>query len=110
MPLTRKSRVNSDTRFTGQGFWQGPLDGIIVNGELVINEPEAIFDTGSSLIIGDPNGVQKFASKIGATSAPEIGDGFYTSTSSSSAGQQSHILIFVSQYLATLALPSTQEW
>ena len=79
-------------------------------GELVINEPEAIFDTGSSLIIGDPNGVQKFASKIGATSAPEIGDGFYTSTSSSSAGQQSHILIFVSQYLATLALPSTQEW
>jgi hypothetical protein len=106
MLLMRKSCVNSDTCFTGQGFWQGPLDGINVNGKSVIGELQAIFDTGASLIVGDPDRVQTFASSIGATSAPDVGDGLYTSTLSSSAGLPPHILIFVSQYLATSTLPS----
>lgn len=67
----------------------------------MVGKIEAIFDTGSTNIIGDPVRVAKFASIIGAKAAPGYGDGTYTSTLSNVAIQSPYTLISVSQYLAT---------
>ncbi|KAI0299940.1 acid protease [Russula brevipes] len=79
--------VNNDL-FTGEvawvplsnaGFWQAPFDTISVNGDSVLGRTEAIFDTGASQIIGDPNGISRiFASIDGAQEAPDVGPGIYT--------------------------------
>jgi hypothetical protein len=48
----------------------------------------AIFDTGTTMIIGDLNGITEFyaeLSRFGALFSPEYGDGIYTSTWDSSA-------------------------
>jgi hypothetical protein len=51
-----------------------------VNGNPVVGSTTAIFDTGSTQIIGDPTGIAKlFDSISGAQSAPHLGDGVYTS-------------------------------
>jgi len=63
---------------TTKGFWQAPFDGISVNGTSVVGKTEAVFDTGSTNIIGDPVRIAKFASIIGAEAAPGYGDGTYT--------------------------------
>jgi cathepsin D len=52
---------------------------------------ETIFDTGTSLIVGDPEGIERFYAPLhvyGARSAPEYGDGTYTSTCASSTADQ----------------------
>jgi len=49
----------------------------------VLGKFEAIFDTGTTLIIGDPDGISVFYAALlpfGALPAPELGDGIYTST------------------------------
>ena len=71
---------------------------------------EVIFDTGTSLIIGDPIGIERLYDPLhfyGARSAPEYGDGTYISTWARKAVDRTpHTLICLSQYLATLVLPS----
>ena len=52
---------------------------------------EVIFDTGTSIIIGDPIGIERFYRPLyfyGARSAPEYGDGTYTGTWASMAADQ----------------------
>jgi cathepsin D len=51
-----------------------------VNGKPVVGGNAAIFDTGTSLILGDSAGIAALFGAIdGAQLAPEIGEGFYTS-------------------------------
>jgi hypothetical protein len=51
-----------------------------VNGKEVLGSIAAIFDTGTTLIVGDPDGIKKFMASVPESKlAPEIGDGFYTS-------------------------------
>jgi hypothetical protein len=46
----------------------------------VMGSTTAIFDTGSTIITGDPHGISKFFEAIpNARRAQEIGDGFYSS-------------------------------
>ncbi|KAI0287671.1 acid protease [Russula brevipes] len=64
---------------TDEAFWKASFNGVSVNGNTVVGSTAAIFDTGSTLIVGDPAGVAKLFSSIsGARLAPEIGEGIYT--------------------------------
>ena len=57
----------------------------------VIGTTSAIFDTGTTLIVGDPAGIERFYAPLmvyGAIPAPEYGDGIYTSTWASSVSDQ----------------------
>lgn len=68
--------------FTGQGYWQVPFDSISVYGIPAVEKTEAIYDTGTTLILGDPVGIQSLYDEIlGSFPATKYGDGFYTSTS-----------------------------
>lgn len=68
--------------FTGQGYWQAPFDGISVFGIPAVGKTEAIYDTGTTQILGDPVGIQRLYDLIiGSLPATTYGDGFYTSTS-----------------------------
>jgi len=58
------------------GFWQAPFDSISVNGNTVVGQTESIFDTGSSHIIGDPDGIKALFNSIPGAQAN--GDGTYT--------------------------------
>ena len=61
---------------------------------------EAIFDTGTTMIVGDPSGISKFYEKLpgyGVDWLPEYdGDGSYTSTSSH--GCATNVFDFLSIY------------
>lgn len=49
----------------------------------VVGLTEAIFDTGTTQILGDPDGIERFYAplkRFGAKPAPQYGDGIYTST------------------------------
>jgi cathepsin D len=49
-----------------------------------VGQTEAIFDTGASQIIGDPNGISRIFARIdGAREAPDVGPGAYTGMLSS---------------------------
>jgi len=58
------------------GFWQAPFDSISVNGNTAVGQTESIFDTGSSHIIGDPDGIKALFNSIPGAQAN--GDGTYT--------------------------------
>jgi len=50
-----------------------------VNGKSVVGSTAAIFDTGTTQIVGDPTGIAAIFSSIsGAQAAPQLGDGVYT--------------------------------
>jgi hypothetical protein len=67
--------------FTGQGYWQAPFDCISVFGIPAVEKTEAIYDTGTTQILGDPVGIQRLYDEIlGSLPAKKYGDGFYTST------------------------------
>ena len=55
----------------------------------VVGKTAAIYDTGTTQIVGDPDSIEKFYEPLvlfyGAKSAPQYGDGIYTSTSASPA-------------------------
>ncbi|KAH9957279.1 acid protease [Lactifluus volemus] len=64
---------------THESFWLASFDSISVNGRVEIGPTAALFDTGTTLIIGDPSGIERFFKRVpNAKRAPEIGDGFYT--------------------------------
>ena len=51
-----------------------------MNGSEVLGSTPAIFDTGTTQILGDSDGIKKLFEKVpGAQSAPQFGDGTYTS-------------------------------
>jgi hypothetical protein len=56
-----------------------------------VGNTQTIFDTGTTQIVGDPKGIEQFYNLLkpyGAKSAPQYGDGIYTSTSASSFANQ----------------------
>ncbi|EGO03508.1 hypothetical protein SERLA73DRAFT_175015 [Serpula lacrymans var. lacrymans S7.3] len=62
-----------------EGYWQVNMDAITLNGKEVFGEVEAIIDTGTTLIVGHPNDVQKFYSGIaGAKSRSDVSPGVWT--------------------------------
>jgi cathepsin D len=62
-----------------------------VNGAAVVNSTAAIFDSGTTQIVGDPAGIAKLFEAIdGAQSA---GEGVYTSAFSSTTNQWTRIHI-----------------
>ncbi|KZT13266.1 acid protease [Laetiporus sulphureus 93-53] len=68
------------TPVTQQGYWQVNIDGVSANGNKTLENVSAIIDTGTTLIIGNPDQVaQLYATIPGAKQAPEsYGSGFYT--------------------------------
>ena len=73
-----------------QGYWQASFDSITLSGSgnTIVGETQAIFDTGTTLIIGDPSNVAllyEALAEFGAESAPDLGDGMYSSTWASGA-------------------------
>ncbi|KAI9510779.1 acid protease [Russula earlei] len=77
----------NDALFTGDfawvplsnaGFWQAPFDGISVDGNSVVGQTEAIFDTGSTQIIGDPDGIRALFAAIPGASPSAGDDNSYT--------------------------------
>ena len=65
-----------------------------MNGAPVVERTAAIFDSGTTLIVGDPAGIAKLFEGIdGAQLAPELGDGAYTSAFSDATNQPTRIHI-----------------
>jgi len=63
-----------------------------VNGKSVLGSTAAIFDTGTTEILGDSASIAKlFAEISGSKPAPQLGDGAYTSAFSSVTGQSTRI-------------------
>lgn len=58
---------------TRKAYWQFTADSVTVNGEKLDTQFEAIADTGTSLIVGPPDVVEKLNRAIGATKNPQIG-------------------------------------
>jgi hypothetical protein len=62
-----------------------------VNGAPVVESTAAIFDSGTTKIVGDTASIAKLFEAIdGAQSAPQFGEGTYTSAFSSAANQPRH--------------------
>ena len=65
-----------------------------MNGEQVLGSTATIFDSGTTLILGDPICVAKlFEAVNGAQLAPQLGEGIYTSAFSSATNQPIRIHI-----------------
>jgi hypothetical protein len=68
-----------------------------VNGKTVVGNTAAIYDTGTTQIIGDSAGIAKlFKSISGAHLAPQHGPGVYTSALTSVATRPKHAVYLVS--------------
>ena len=75
----------------------------------VVGLTEAIFDTGTTQILGDPDGIERFYAplkRFGAKPAPQYGDGIYTSTRLVVSQIRRFRTFDLSQFLATSVLPS----
>ena len=73
----------------------------------LVGNTKAIFDTGTTMIVGDPDGIKRLYDPLqffGARYAPEYGDGLFTSTCCRLDATQR--LISPSQSLATSTHPS----
>lgn len=68
------------TYLLGQGLWQASFNSLSVNGDTVEGKSAAIFDTGTTQILGDPGSIAKMFEAIsGAKSAPSYDIDLYTS-------------------------------
>ena len=64
-----------------QGYWQGKIDGISVNGATVISSQDVVIDTGTNQVFGDTKSIQAIYDQIpGSQSAT---DGSWNSMSMS---------------------------
>ena len=77
----------------------------------VVGQTDAIYDTGTTQIVGDPVGIQQLYAPLlafGAMPAPQEGEGIYTSTWISSVADHPphNVLISQLQFLATSMSPS----
>lgn len=67
------------TPVTQQGYWEVNLNGIEGNGQTILSNIDAIIDTGTSLVIGNPSQIAAFYTALGGTDASStVGPGFYT--------------------------------
>ena len=70
----------------------------------VVGKTAAIYDTGTTQIVGDPASIESFYEPLilfyGAESAPQYGDGIYTSTSASLV-----LLLIRPQYFLSITVP-----
>ena len=65
-----------------------------MNGAPVVKRTATIFDSGTTQIVGDPDGIANLFRAIpGAQSAPQYGDGAYTSAFFSATNQSTRIHI-----------------
>ena len=76
-----------------QGYWQASFDMITLfgSGNTLVGKTQAVFDTGTTMIIGDPSNIALLyegLAEFGAQSEPGLGDGWYSSTWASSAADQ----------------------
>ena len=63
-----------------------------MKGAPVVESTAAIFDSGTTQIIGDPAGIAKLFGAIdGAQPAPQLGEGAYTGAFSSATNQSTRI-------------------
>lgn len=68
-----------------------------MNGAPVVESTAAIFDSGTTEIVGDPASIAKLFGAIdGAQSAPQQGEGAYTGAFSSTSNQPTRILSMTS--------------
>lgn len=68
----------------------------------MVGSTAAIFDTGTTQILGDPAGIVKLFKAIsGAQAAPQFGQGIYTSTFHSVTNQSTHT------YVSSILVPCT---
>jgi len=64
---------------TVEGYWQASFNSITVNGKSAVGSTAAIFDSGTTHIVGDPISIGELFKPIsGAQAAPQFGDGIYT--------------------------------
>ncbi|KAH9968219.1 acid protease [Russula dissimulans] len=64
---------------THNSYWQASFNGISVNGKTVVGNTAAIYDTGTTQIVGDSAGIANLFNSIsGAQSASQYGPGVYT--------------------------------
>jgi len=61
---------------TNQGYWQASFNNILVNGKSVVGNHAAIFDTGTTRIIGDTTSIASLFKAINGSQP--TGNGFYT--------------------------------
>ncbi|KAF8897319.1 acid protease [Infundibulicybe gibba] len=69
---------------TQVGFWQIALGSVNVNGRAVVSGLSAIVDTGTTLVLGDPQTVSKFYAAIPGSA--DIGGGLFTVPCNSISG------------------------
>jgi len=65
------------THVTEPGFWQVSMEDVRVNGDKILTNVPAIFDTGASFIYGDWNRVSELYRHIGGTLTVYKGFGYY---------------------------------
>jgi len=65
---------------TEQGYWQVDMDGVSVGSTMAMGSTSSIIDTGTTLIVGDAEGVKSIYQAIpGSKDAKStVGDGFWT--------------------------------
>ncbi|KAL4252095.1 peptidase A1 family protein [Abortiporus biennis] len=63
------------TPVTKQGYWQVNMDHVLVQGQQVLDQQSAIIDTGTTMVIGPSEEVQKLYS--GIPGSRSIGSGMY---------------------------------
>ena len=79
----------NNAKFTGSvtsvnvtqvGFWQVNMDSVNVDGNAVISNIDSVIDTGTTLIVGDPDSVGQFYAAIpgSANASDTVGSGFFT--------------------------------
>ena len=91
--------------FVKQSFWLASFNSISVSGTPVVGSQPAIFDTGTTEIVGDTDSITNLFAAI--DDAQPVGDGSYTSAFSGTADQLTHVHIpipSISQSLARLTL------
>jgi hypothetical protein len=100
--------AGADTPSVKQSYWLASFNVISVNGIPVVGSTAAIFDTGTTEIVGDPAGIAALFGAIpGAQLAPQLGNNIYTSTFSGATDQSTGVHIpSIPQSLARSILPS----
>ena len=75
-------------------YLSASFNSISVNGAPVVERTAAIFDNGTTQIVGDTASIAKLFEAIDdAQSAPQFGEGTYTSAFSSAGNHPTHIHI-----------------
>jgi hypothetical protein len=65
---------------TQEGYWQVDMDSVDIGGSPAVSSLSVIIDTGTTLVVGDPDSVSQFYERIpdAQDASSTVGDGFYT--------------------------------